>query len=90
MIVSTVRIRAQKKCHRKKRINKKWAKKYGTIEFSTPIAEVDTILKLRAKIQFMRGIGKAAKKIAWSDIDRLPNHQDQRPGQPIANDNRHP
>lgn len=42
--------RKQKRTHRKKRINKKWAKRYGYIENNYPFIEDDKMLMFKGQI----------------------------------------
>lgn len=42
--------RKQKRLHRKKRINKKWAKSYGYIENNYPFIEDDNVIIFKGQI----------------------------------------
>ena len=85
---TTVRVRAPIRTHHKSRTNRKWKKRYGTIEFSIPFDKVNTPSKWHAQVQFMRGLSRHGVRVDWKTLDNFaPNHQDQMPGQPLANNN---
>ncbi len=42
--------RKQKRTHRKKRINKKWARRYGYIENNCPFIEDDKVIMFKGQI----------------------------------------
>lgn len=64
--------RKQKRRHRKKRINKKWAKRYGYIENNYPYIEDGKAIMFKGKIYINENTYLKLK----NNIQKLPPHID--------------